>query len=94
MKVKVEPDSDSEADETGRAAWSRGGGGVRLRGRVRQGEQPGVGDAAGGEGQDRGNAGSGSFTLSSWLEALSVCSLFFYIFPTVDNRHIFIIREK
>ena len=44
--------------------------------------------------QDRGNAGSSSFTLSSWLEALSVCSLFFYIFPTVDNRHTFIIRGK
>lgn len=58
-----------------------------------QGEQPGVREAAGG-GRDRGNAGSSSFTLSSWLEPLSVCSLFFYIFPTVDNRHIFIIRKK
>lgn len=58
-----------------------------------QGEQPGVGEAAGG-GQDKGNAGSSSFTLSSWLEPLSICSLFFYIFSTVDNRHIFIIRKK
>ena len=32
MKVKVEPDSDSEADETGRAAWSGGCGGGRRTG--------------------------------------------------------------